>query len=216
MFGWRGMNGNGLRLLLLRLDLLLLQLGPKLHDVLVPLSEQGTRLLVTLAEVGLAWDEALVALTQLCVQLPTQINRRPLEDSHSFQMLMLCIHFRNRVGKVLSLGPSFSRGYIKSNCNEFWGSSRAQVCDYPLIGWGVSSMCFFLVPQDFLRVQVESFQLLDQLALLGCVSCTLPVESLRLCTVSSTFAHGQNRLYEFIRRIVSYETYFPRVKITAS
>lgn len=43
-----------LLLLLLLLDLLLLQLGLKLQDVLVSASQQGTRLLMTLAEVGLA------------------------------------------------------------------------------------------------------------------------------------------------------------------
>lgn len=63
-------------------------------------------------------------------------------------------------------------------------------------------MCFFLVPQDSLCVQVESFQLLDQVALLGCVRCTLSVERVRLCIVASTFARGQNRLHDFIGRIV--------------
>lgn len=76
------------------------------------------------------------------------------------------------------------------------------MCDYPLIGRGVSSMCFFLVPQNFLCVQVESFQLLDQLALLSCMCCALSVERLHLCIVTSTFTHRQNRLYEFIRCIV--------------
>lgn len=68
------MGGGGFGLLL-RLDLGLLEPGPKLQDVLVPLRQQSTRLLVALAEVGLAGDEGLVALTQLCVQLPTQINK---------------------------------------------------------------------------------------------------------------------------------------------
>lgn len=48
------MNGGVLSLLLLLLDLLPLQLGLKLQDVLVSPSQQGTRLLMTLAEVGLA------------------------------------------------------------------------------------------------------------------------------------------------------------------
>lgn len=46
---------NGRVWSLLQLDLLLLlQLGLKLQDVLVSLSQQGSRLLMTLAEVGLA------------------------------------------------------------------------------------------------------------------------------------------------------------------
>lgn len=67
-------------------------------------------------------------------------------------------------------------------------------------------MCFFLVPQDFLCVQVETFQLLDQLTLLSCMSCTLSVEGLHLFVVMSTFTHRRNRIYEIKSCIMTYET----------
>lgn len=73
-------------------------------------------------------------------------------------------------------------------------------------------MGLFLVPQDFLCVQVESLQLLDQLALLSCMCCTLSVEGLHLCMVMSTSTYRQNRLDEFITCIVT----FSHLKITAS
>lgn len=97
------MNGSGFSLLL-QLDLLLLQLGLKLQDVLVPVRQQSTRLLVTLAEVGLARGEGLVALTQLCVQLHTKINiNKTVEKAgHHKKIHIHFINFRNRVGKVLS------------------------------------------------------------------------------------------------------------------
>lgn len=66
-------------------------------------------------------------------------------------------------------------------------------------------MRFFLVPQDFLCVQVETFQLMDQLALLSCMACTLSVEVLHLCIVMSTFTHRQNRLFEFRSSIVTHD-----------
>lgn len=58
--------------------------------------------------------------------------------------------------------------------------------EYPLIGGGVSSMSFFLVPQDFLCVYIESLQLLDQMVLLGCMFCALSVQALYLCTFLAT------------------------------
>lgn len=104
------MNGGGLSLLL-QLDLLLLWLGLKLQHVLVPLRQQSTRLLVTLAEVGLARDEGLVALTQLCVQLPTEININKTEEKAGHHKSHIhFINFRNRVGKVSYL----DRGYRDS------------------------------------------------------------------------------------------------------
>lgn len=55
-------------------------------------------------------------------------------------------------------------------------------------------MRLFLVPQDFLCVQVETFQLMDQLALLSCMARTLSVEVLHLCIVMSTFTHRQKQV----------------------
>ena len=69
-------------------------------------------------------------------------------------------------------------------------------CVYLLIGGGVSSVCLSLVPQDSLSVQVQSFQLLDQIALLRCVLCALSVQSLHLCKLTTTQTH--NMLYTFI------------------
>lgn len=60
----------------LLLLLLLLQLSLKFQDVLFFLSQQAAELLVTLSEVSLTRYQGLVALTQLCVQLNTNINRR--------------------------------------------------------------------------------------------------------------------------------------------
>lgn len=62
---------------------------------------------------------------------------------------------------------------------------------YLLIGGGVSGMSFFLVPQDFLRVYVESLQLLDQMVLLGCMFCTLSVQALYLCTFLASRTNTQ-------------------------
>lgn len=52
--------------------------------------------------------------------------------------------------------------------------------EYLLIGGGVGAVSLLLVPQDFLRVQVQSLQLPDQMALLGRVLRTLPVQGLHL------------------------------------
>lgn len=106
------MDGGGFSLLL-ELDLLLLEPGLKLQHVLVPLHQQRTRVLVTLAEVGLARDEGLVALTQLCVQLHTEIsiNKTEKAGGHHKRIHIHLINFRNRVGKVLS---HLDRGYSDS------------------------------------------------------------------------------------------------------
>lgn len=64
--------------------------------------------------------------------------------------------------------------------------------NYLLIGGGVSGMSFFLVPQDFLRVYVESLQLLDQMVLLCCMVCTLSVQALDLCTFLASRTNTHN------------------------
>lgn len=69
---WWGVKGCLLSLLLL----LLLQLSLKFQDVLFFLSQQAAELLVALSEVSLTRYQGLVALTQLCVQLNTNISRR--------------------------------------------------------------------------------------------------------------------------------------------
>lgn len=54
--------------------LLLLYLGLELQDILVFLSQLAAELLVTLTEVGLTRHEGLVTLTQLLVQLSTNMK----------------------------------------------------------------------------------------------------------------------------------------------
>lgn len=57
--------------------------------------QQSTRLPLILAEVGLARDEGLVALAQLCVQLPTEINRNKTVEKAGGHHKKIHIHFIN-------------------------------------------------------------------------------------------------------------------------
>lgn len=76
--------------------------------------------------------------------------------------------------KDVYLSPSSSDQIFRDGCLYY----RCAVCEYPLIGSGVGSVSLFLGPQDSLSVQVESLQLLDQLALFRCVLRALSVQSL--------------------------------------
>lgn len=61
-------------------------------------------------------------------------------------------------------------------------------CEYLLIGGSVSRVSLFLVPQNSLCVEVESFQLLNQVALLRCMLCAPSVQRLHFRKITTTQA----------------------------
>lgn len=62
-------------------------------------------------------------------------------------------------------------------------------------------MSFLLVSQDFLRVDVESLQLLDQMVLLCCVFCTLSVQALYLRTFLASRTNKQHTQIQVMNAI---------------
>lgn len=77
-------------------------------------------------------------------------------------------------------------------------TQKIAIIIYLLIGGGVSSMSFFLVSQNSLRVNVKSLQLLDQMVLLCCMFCTLSVQALYLCTFLASHTNTNNRQIQML------------------
>lgn len=67
-------------------------------------------------------------------------------------------------------------------------------CEYLLIGGSVSRVSLLLVPQNSLCVEVESFQLLNQVALLRCMLCAPSVQRLHFCKITTTHRHSHYTL----------------------